>query len=30
VNVRLGASYLSHLVNGYGGDYFRAIAAYNA
>ena len=30
VNVRLGASYLSRLVNGYGGDYFRAIAAYNA
>ncbi|HEY5460715.1 MAG TPA: transglycosylase SLT domain-containing protein [Deferrimonas sp.] len=30
VNVRLGASYLSHLVKGYGGDYFRAVAAYNA
>ncbi len=30
VNIRLGAAYLSHLLNGYGGDYFRAIAAYNA
>ena len=30
VNIRLGAAYLSRLVNGYGGDYFRAIAAYNA
>jgi len=30
VNVRLGAAYLSGLVNGYGGDYFRAVAAYNA
>lgn len=30
VNVRLGASYLSHLVKGYGGDYFRGVAAYNA
>jgi len=30
LNVRLGASYLSRLVKGYGGDYFRAIAAYNA
>jgi soluble lytic murein transglycosylase len=30
VNVRLGAAYLSHLVKGYGGDYFRAVAAYNA
>ncbi len=30
VNVRLGASYLSRLVKGYGGDYFRAVAAYNA
>ena len=30
VNIRLGAAYLSRLVNGNGGDYFRAIAAYNA
>jgi len=30
VNIRLGAAYLSRLVNGYGGDYFRAVAAYNA
>jgi len=30
VNIRLGAAYLSRLVNGFGGDYFRAIAAYNA
>jgi len=30
VNVRLGAAYLSGLVKGYGGDYFRAVAAYNA
>ena len=30
VNIRLGASYLSRLVKAYGGDYFRAIAAYNA
>jgi len=30
VNIRLGAAYLSSLVNGYGGDYFRAVAAYNA
>jgi tetratricopeptide (TPR) repeat protein len=30
VNIRLGASHLSRLVHGYGGDYFRAIAAYNA
>lgn len=30
VNIRLGASYLSRLVKGYGGDYLRAIAAYNA
>jgi tetratricopeptide (TPR) repeat protein len=30
VNIRLGASYLSRLVKGYGGDYFRAVAAYNA
>ncbi|HEX7519783.1 MAG TPA: lytic transglycosylase domain-containing protein, partial [Candidatus Deferrimicrobium sp.] len=30
VNVRLGAAYLSHLVKGYRGDYFRAVAAYNA
>jgi tetratricopeptide (TPR) repeat protein len=30
LNVRLGAAYLSRLVKGYGGDYFRAVAAYNA
>jgi len=30
VNVRLGAAHLSALVKGYGGDYFRAVAAYNA
>lgn len=30
VNIRLGAAYLSGLVKGYGGDYFRAVAAYNA
>jgi soluble lytic murein transglycosylase len=30
VNVRLGAAYLSGLVKGYRGDYFRAVAAYNA
>jgi tetratricopeptide (TPR) repeat protein len=30
VNIRLGAAYLSGLVNGYGGDYIRAVAAYNA
>jgi tetratricopeptide (TPR) repeat protein len=30
VNVRLGAAYLSRLVKGYRGDYFRAVAAYNA
>jgi len=30
VNIRLGAAYLSYLVRGYGGDYFRAVAAYNA
>ena len=30
VNIRLGAAYLSRLVNGYGGDYYRAVAAYNA
>jgi hypothetical protein len=30
VNIRLGAAYLSHLVDGYGGDYYRAVAAYNA
>jgi len=30
LNVRLGASYLSRLVRGYGGDYFRAVAAYNS
>ncbi len=29
VNVRLGASYLSRLVKAYGGDYIRAVAAYN-
>ncbi|MBE0607087.1 MAG: lytic transglycosylase domain-containing protein, partial [Deltaproteobacteria bacterium] len=30
VNIRLGAAYMSGLMNGYGGDYFRAVAAYNA
>ena len=30
VNVRLGAAYLSGLVKEYRGDYFRAVAAYNA
>jgi soluble lytic murein transglycosylase-like protein len=30
VNVELGAAYLSRLVKGYGGDYMRAVAAYNA
>lgn len=30
VNVRLGAAYLSRLLKGYRGDYFRAVAAYNA
>ena len=30
VNIRLGAAYLSRLVKGYRGDYFRAVAAYNA
>ena len=30
LNVQLGAAYLSRLVRGYGGDYFRAVAAYNA
>jgi soluble lytic murein transglycosylase-like protein len=30
LNVRLGAAYLSRLVAGYKGDYFRAVAAYNA
>jgi tetratricopeptide (TPR) repeat protein len=30
VNVRLGAAYLSRMVKGYEGDYFRAVAAYNA
>lgn len=30
VNVRLGAAYLSRLVRKYGGDYFRAVAAYNS
>jgi len=30
VNIQLGAAYLSHLVKRYGGDYFRAVAAYNA
>jgi soluble lytic murein transglycosylase len=29
-NVRLGAAYLSRLVKEFGGDYFRAVAAYNA
>jgi soluble lytic murein transglycosylase len=29
-NVALGAAYLSRLVRGYGGDYLRAVAAYNA
>jgi soluble lytic murein transglycosylase-like protein len=30
VNVTLGAAYLSHLLKVYGGDYLRAVAAYNA
>jgi len=30
LNVRLGASYLSRLLREYGGDYLRAVAAYNA
>ena len=30
VNIRLGAAYLSRLVKEFGGDYFRAVAAYNA
>lgn len=30
VNVTLGAAYLSRLVREYGGDYLRAVAAYNA
>ena len=30
VNIRLGAAYLSRLLKGYGGDYFRAVAAYNS
>ncbi len=30
LNVRLGAAYLARLVKGYDGDYFRAVAAYNA
>ena len=30
VNIRLGAAYLARLVRVYGGDYFRAVAAYNA
>jgi len=30
VNVTLGAAYLSHLLKAYGGDYLRAVAAYNA
>jgi tetratricopeptide (TPR) repeat protein len=30
VNVSLGAAYLSRLLRGYGGDYIRAVAAYNA
>ena len=29
-NVALGAAYLSRLIRGYGGDYLRAVAAYNA
>jgi hypothetical protein len=29
-NVRLGAAYLSRLVKKFGGDYFRAVASYNA
>lgn len=30
VNVALGAAYLSRLIREYGGDYLRAVAAYNA
>jgi soluble lytic murein transglycosylase len=30
LNVRLGAAYLARLLRSYGGDYFRAVAAYNA
>ncbi len=30
LNVQLGAAYLSQLLKGYDGDYFRAVAAYNA
>ena len=30
LNVTLGAAYLSQLVRDYGGDYIRAVAAYNA
>lgn len=30
VNVALGAAYLSRLIREYGGDYIRAVAAYNA
>jgi soluble lytic murein transglycosylase len=30
LNVRLGAAYLSGLLKAYRGDYFRAVAAYNA
>ncbi len=30
VNVALGAAYLSRLLREYGGDYLRAVAAYNA
>lgn len=30
LNVTLGAAYLSRLVREYGGDYLRAVAAYNA
>jgi soluble lytic murein transglycosylase len=30
LNVRLGTAYLAGLVKGYDGDYFRAVAAYNA
>jgi soluble lytic murein transglycosylase len=30
LNVTLGAAYLSRLVRDYGGDYMRAVAAYNA
>jgi len=30
INVKLGAAYLARLVRDYGGDYLRAVAAYNA